>query len=102
MEPIVRRLLKLSQFTTHLYLSSVEGYDIVVEMHNGDQVGAKALELNDYFAVPLAARGRVFGLWLFARTSSLRRTYEVLRATYTGIWSLLCCKPNLVPTLAGE
>lgn len=49
----------------------------MVKMYNGDTVGAQADSLSHFVAVPLAARGRVFGLWLFARTSPSHRAYTV-------------------------
>jgi signal transduction histidine kinase len=49
-------------------------WDLVVDLYNGERVGARA-SLADFIAVPLAARGRVFGIWLFARSSASRRSY---------------------------
>jgi len=55
--------------------TDVNEYHMVVTLYNGERVGAKA-SLKSFVAVPLAARGRVFGIWLFARSSSSRRSYK--------------------------
>ncbi len=54
--------------------AAVSEYDLTVDLYNGERVGARA-SLTDFIAVPLAARGRVFGIWLFARSSASRRSY---------------------------
>jgi hypothetical protein len=45
-------------------------YHMVVELCNGDRVGVESdlsSEGDSFIAFPLAARGKVFGTWLFAR-----------------------------------
>lgn len=51
----------------------------VFELWNGDRIGVKSeLSPEDeaFVAIPLSARGKIFGIWLFARTTPTRAYLE--------------------------
>lgn len=54
-------------------------YYMVVELCTGDRIGVESTlspKDDSFIAFPLAARGKVFGIWLFARTKPLTRAYR--------------------------
>jgi hypothetical protein len=68
---------------------------MVVELCNGDRVGVESdlsSEGDSFIAFPLAARGKVFGTWLFARhhPRGESRAYLVRPCTCSLSLSSLC------------